>query len=192
METMPLVIMGLMGLAAGWIANQLLSGGKGDLVQMLLTGVVGAFVGGHIQRFVKLDVARLGNPLLEELAVHRRADSNPWHGMSMPWTCHSMRSESDSCTWQDFARTSFCPRKEFESRERSDQPRCVRLPATCSTAVRQLRPTPSGDGSVCVRATQRRGTSEGGSGARAHRVIAQLPDASWSAVILSVGAPGIE
>jgi len=69
MDYMPLVMMGIMGLIAGWIANQLVNGGKGDLVSNIVTGVIGAFVGGYIQRFAKLDLMKLGNPLLEELAV---------------------------------------------------------------------------------------------------------------------------
>lgn len=69
MDYTPLIMMGIMGLIAGWIANQLVNRGKGDLVSNLVTGVVGAFVGGHIQRFAKLDLMKLGNPLLEELAV---------------------------------------------------------------------------------------------------------------------------
>ena len=69
MDYMPLVMMGLMGLAAGWIANKLVNGGRGDLASNLVTGVIGAFVGGYIQRFAKFDFMKLGNPLLEELAV---------------------------------------------------------------------------------------------------------------------------
>ena len=69
MDYMPLVMMGIMGLIAGWIANQLVNGGKGDLASNVVTGVIGAFVGGYIQRYAKIDLMKLGNPLLEELAV---------------------------------------------------------------------------------------------------------------------------
>ena len=69
MDYMPLVMMGIMGLIAGWIANQLVNGGKGDLASNVVTGVIGAFVGGYIQRYAKLDLMKLGNPLLEELVV---------------------------------------------------------------------------------------------------------------------------
>ena len=69
MDYMPLIMMGLMGVIAGWIANQVINGGKGDIVSNLVTGVVGAFVGGHIQRYAKLDFMKLGNPQLEELAI---------------------------------------------------------------------------------------------------------------------------
>jgi uncharacterized membrane protein YeaQ/YmgE (transglycosylase-associated protein family) len=61
-------MMGLMGLVAGWIANVLL-GRNADLASNLVTGVIGAYVGAFIQRHAKLDLMRIGNPLLEELAV---------------------------------------------------------------------------------------------------------------------------
>ena len=69
MDYMPLIMMGIMGLIAGWIANQAINGGKGDIISNLVTGVVGAFVGGHIQRYAKFDFMKLGNPQLEELAI---------------------------------------------------------------------------------------------------------------------------
>ena len=69
MDYTPLAMMALMGLAAGWIASQLVNGGRGDLVNFLVTGVLGAFVGGYIQRYAKLDLMKIGNPLLEELAL---------------------------------------------------------------------------------------------------------------------------
>ena len=70
MEVSPLVMMGLIGLAAGWIASQLVNGGRGDLVNYLVTGVVGAFVGGYVQRFLQIDfMKQLGTPLLEQLAT---------------------------------------------------------------------------------------------------------------------------
>jgi uncharacterized membrane protein YeaQ/YmgE (transglycosylase-associated protein family) len=68
MDYGPLIMMGLMGLAAGWIANTLL-GRTADLAGSLVTGVIGAYVGAFIQRHAKLDLMRIGNPLLEELAV---------------------------------------------------------------------------------------------------------------------------
>ncbi len=68
MDYGPLIMMGLMGLVAGWIANLIL-GRSGDLASNLVTGFLGAFVGAFIQRHAKLDLMRIGNPLLEELAV---------------------------------------------------------------------------------------------------------------------------
>ena len=69
MDYMPLIMMGIMGLGAGWIANQLVNRGRGDLISMTLTGVAGAFAGGYIQRYAKLDLMQLNNPLLEQLAL---------------------------------------------------------------------------------------------------------------------------
>lgn len=69
MDYMPLIMMGLMGLGAGWIASQLVNRGRGDLISFVVTGVAGAFVGGYIQQYAKLDLMKLGNPLLEQLAV---------------------------------------------------------------------------------------------------------------------------
>lgn len=69
MDYMPLIMMGVMGVIAGWIASQLVNGGKGDIVGFAITGVVGAFVGGYIQRHLQLDLMKVGNPLIEELIV---------------------------------------------------------------------------------------------------------------------------
>jgi uncharacterized membrane protein YeaQ/YmgE (transglycosylase-associated protein family) len=68
MDYGPLIMMGLMGLAAGWIANTLL-GRSSDLVGSLVPGVLGAYVGAYIQRYAQLDLMKIGNPLLEQLAV---------------------------------------------------------------------------------------------------------------------------
>ena len=68
MDYMPLIMMGLMGLAAGWIASRVL-GQHGELASNLVTGVIGAFVGGYIQKYAKFDFMQLGNPLLEQLAI---------------------------------------------------------------------------------------------------------------------------
>lgn len=68
MDYGPLVMMGLMGLVAGWIANQIL-GRSADLPANLVTGFLGAYVGAFIQRHAKLDLMKIGNPLLEELAT---------------------------------------------------------------------------------------------------------------------------
>ena len=68
MDTMPLIMMGILGLGAGWIASTLL-GQRTELVGNVVTGVIGAFVGGYIQKYAKFDFMQLGNPLLEQLAV---------------------------------------------------------------------------------------------------------------------------
>jgi len=68
MDYGPLIMMALMGLVAGWIANLVL-GRTSDLADNVVTGFLGGFVGAFIQRHAKLDLMRIGNPLLEELAV---------------------------------------------------------------------------------------------------------------------------
>ncbi|MDX2157100.1 MAG: GlsB/YeaQ/YmgE family stress response membrane protein [Hyphomicrobiaceae bacterium] len=68
MDYGPLIMMGLMGLVAGWIANLIL-GRNADLASNLVTGFIGAYVGAFVQRHAKLDLMKIGNPLLEELAV---------------------------------------------------------------------------------------------------------------------------
>lgn len=68
MDYGPLIMMGLMGLVAGWIANLVL-GNRADLVSSLVPGVLGAYVGAFIERHVQLDLMRIGNPLVEQLAV---------------------------------------------------------------------------------------------------------------------------
>lgn len=68
MDHGPLIMMGLMGLVAGWIANLVL-GNRADLVSSLVPGVLGAYVGAFIERHVQLDLMRIGNPLVEQLAV---------------------------------------------------------------------------------------------------------------------------
>ncbi len=45
---MSLIIWLLLGLVAGWIANLVMSGGRGGLLADLLLGIVGAFVGGWL------------------------------------------------------------------------------------------------------------------------------------------------
>ena len=65
----PMVMFAALGLAAGWIASQVVGNGRGTLVSFLVTGVLGAFVGGYLQRYVQIDFMKIGNPLLEQLAM---------------------------------------------------------------------------------------------------------------------------
>jgi uncharacterized membrane protein YeaQ/YmgE (transglycosylase-associated protein family) len=46
---MPLIVMALNGLVAGFIASLLLGGG--GLIRMILVGIIGAFVGGALIRY---------------------------------------------------------------------------------------------------------------------------------------------
>ncbi len=45
---MSILIWLLLGLVAGWIANMIMSNGRGGLIADLLTGIVGALVGGFL------------------------------------------------------------------------------------------------------------------------------------------------
>ncbi len=45
---MSIIIWIVLGLVAGWIANMIMSSGRGGLIADLLLGIVGAFVGGFI------------------------------------------------------------------------------------------------------------------------------------------------
>jgi uncharacterized membrane protein YeaQ/YmgE (transglycosylase-associated protein family) len=47
---MPLIIMAVNGLIAGWLAHLLL-GGAGGLIRNLFVGLIGAFVGGALVRY---------------------------------------------------------------------------------------------------------------------------------------------
>ena len=68
MDYKPLIMMGSLGLGAGWIANQIL-GQRTELVGNVVTGVIGAYVGAFIQKYAKFEFMQLGNPLLEQLAI---------------------------------------------------------------------------------------------------------------------------
>lgn len=65
----PMVMFALMGLAAGWLASQIVGGGRGSIISYLVTGVLGAFVGGYLQRYLQLDLMKIGNPLVEQLVM---------------------------------------------------------------------------------------------------------------------------
>ncbi|MBS0243409.1 MAG: hypothetical protein JSS20_14625 [Proteobacteria bacterium] len=64
----PIVMMALMALAAGWIANTVL-GRRADLASSIVPGFLGGFVGAYIQGQFHFDFMRIGNPLIEQLAV---------------------------------------------------------------------------------------------------------------------------
>jgi uncharacterized membrane protein YeaQ/YmgE (transglycosylase-associated protein family) len=56
----------LIGLVAGWLAGMLLGGG--GLVRNLIVGVLGAMVGGHIVKALKIPLG-LPNTTLNEIAA---------------------------------------------------------------------------------------------------------------------------
>ncbi len=65
-KTQQIVIFLVIGLVAGWLASFIVAGG--GLIQYLLSGVIGAFVGGYL---LDLTGIRLGikNPLLAQIAT---------------------------------------------------------------------------------------------------------------------------
>ena len=59
---MPLIILGIVGLVAGWLTGLLLGGG--GLIRNLIVGVIGAFVGFAILRFSGLKLPYDFNALI--------------------------------------------------------------------------------------------------------------------------------
>lgn len=51
---MNLIMFLIIGLAAGWLANQLMNCGDGGIISNLIVGVIGAIVGGVIFRFLSI------------------------------------------------------------------------------------------------------------------------------------------
>lgn len=51
---MNLIMFLIIGLAAGWLAGQLMKSGDGGLISNLIVGVIGAIVGGVIFQFLGL------------------------------------------------------------------------------------------------------------------------------------------
>jgi uncharacterized membrane protein YeaQ/YmgE (transglycosylase-associated protein family) len=56
MTVMSLLWFLLIGLAAGWLASQIMKAGGGDVVTYLIIGVIGALVGGFLFRVAGLPV----------------------------------------------------------------------------------------------------------------------------------------
>ncbi|WP_434051782.1 MAG: GlsB/YeaQ/YmgE family stress response membrane protein [Roseibium sp.] len=66
MDTKSILIWIAIGIIAGWLASVLVGGG--GLIRYLLTGIIGAFVGGFIFKFFGINID-LGNPYLNEILV---------------------------------------------------------------------------------------------------------------------------
>lgn len=66
-ETRALVIFLIIGLVAGFIAS-LLVGGGGGILRYLLTGVIGAFVGGFLFEALNIDLG-IRNRLLSQIVT---------------------------------------------------------------------------------------------------------------------------
>nr|WP_319382255.1 GlsB/YeaQ/YmgE family stress response membrane protein [uncultured Roseibium sp.] len=66
MDAKSILIWIAIGIIAGWLASILVGGG--GLIRYLLTGIIGAFVGGFIFKFFGINID-LGNPYLNEILV---------------------------------------------------------------------------------------------------------------------------
>jgi len=66
MDTRKLIIWIIMGVIAGFLAS-ILVGGSG-LIRYLITGVLGAFVGGFLAQAFKIK-PNLGHPLVDQIAI---------------------------------------------------------------------------------------------------------------------------
>ena len=66
-DTRALVIFALIGILAGFLASILIGGG-GGLIRYLITGLIGAFVGGYLFEALKIDLG-IGNKFLSEVVT---------------------------------------------------------------------------------------------------------------------------
>lgn len=66
-ETRALVVFAVIGILAGFLASILIGGG-GGLVRYLITGIIGAFVGGYLFEALKIDLG-IGNKFLSEVVT---------------------------------------------------------------------------------------------------------------------------
>ena len=66
-ETRALLVFVFVGIVAGFIASLLL-GGDGGLLRYLITGIIGAFVGGYLFDVLKIDLG-IRSKLLSEIAT---------------------------------------------------------------------------------------------------------------------------
>jgi uncharacterized membrane protein YeaQ/YmgE (transglycosylase-associated protein family) len=65
-DTQQLIIMAVIGIVAGWLASLVVGGG--GLVRYLITGIIGAFVGGFVFNATGWKL-NLGSPLVEQIVV---------------------------------------------------------------------------------------------------------------------------
>ncbi|WP_305988135.1 GlsB/YeaQ/YmgE family stress response membrane protein [Roseibium sp. MMSF_3544] len=66
MDAKSILIWIAIGIIAGWLASIIVGGG--GLIRYLLTGIIGAFVGGFIFRLAGINID-LGNAYLNEIVV---------------------------------------------------------------------------------------------------------------------------
>jgi len=67
MNTQQIVIWAVIGIIAGWLASVIV-GGDGGLLRYLITGIIGAFVGGFVFNTAGWKL-NLGNEWLEQIVV---------------------------------------------------------------------------------------------------------------------------
>ena len=65
-STRAIVVFLLIGLVAGWLASLIVGGG--GLVRYLISGVLGAFVGGYLMNALGLNLG-ISNPLINQIAT---------------------------------------------------------------------------------------------------------------------------
>jgi uncharacterized membrane protein YeaQ/YmgE (transglycosylase-associated protein family) len=67
MNAQQLIIWAVIGIIAGWLASMLVGGG-GGLLRYLITGLIGAFVGGFVFSAAGWKL-NLGNEWLDQIAI---------------------------------------------------------------------------------------------------------------------------
>lgn len=66
-NTRALIIFALVGVVAGFLASLMLGGGRGILA-WLISGVLGAFVGGYVLRALNVNLG-ISNPLVSQIVT---------------------------------------------------------------------------------------------------------------------------
>jgi len=66
-DAQKLIIWAIIGIVAGWLASVVIGGG-GGLVRYLITGLIGAFVGGFVFQAAGWKI-NLGNEWLEQIVI---------------------------------------------------------------------------------------------------------------------------
>ena len=67
MNTQSLIIWAVIGIVAGWLASVVMGGG-GGVLRYLITGLIGAFVGGFVFQVAGWKL-NLGNEWLEQIVI---------------------------------------------------------------------------------------------------------------------------
>ncbi|MEZ5900912.1 MAG: GlsB/YeaQ/YmgE family stress response membrane protein [Hyphomicrobium sp.] len=65
-NTRALIVFALVGIVAGFLASIVVGGG--GLIQYLLSGVIGAFVGGYLLRLLGVNLG-ISNPLVSQIVT---------------------------------------------------------------------------------------------------------------------------